>query len=202
MKLYYSPGACSLAVHITLREADLPFELVRVDLKEHKTATGEDFYAINSKGYVPYLKLDSNEGLSEGVVINQYLADRVPGKQLLPAQGTMERYHALEWMNYIATELHKSFGPLFMPNFPEELRENAKKQLTRKFTWINQLLADKQYLMGKDFTIVDAYLFTVARWAYGLKVPIEGLQNFKVYFDRVHNRPCVQEAMQAEGLRK
>jgi len=198
MKLYYSPGTCSLASSIALHEAGLPFELVLVDLKTHKTKAGEDMYAINSKGYVPILELDNGERLTEGAVILQYIADQVPGKRLMPEAGSMPRYRAMEWLNYIGTEVHKSYSPLFNASMPAEAKQFAIDKLSVRFKWVDAQLAGKQYLMGDAFCVADAYLFTVTRWAPGLNVPLDHFSNLNEYIDRVKARPAVQEALKAE----
>ena len=202
MKLYYSPGACSLSPHIVLREAGLPFTLVLADTKTHQLADGADYYAINPKGYVPLLELDNGERLTEGPAIVQYIADQVPGKQLVPAAGTMARYRAMEWLNFITSELHKGFGPLFDKKFPEAGKAFFKNKLGERLAWVDQQLAGKQYLMGDQFSVADAYLFTVAGWGQYVGVDIKPLANLSAYMARVAARPAVQEAMKAEGLLK
>ena len=164
MKLYYSPGACSLAPHMVLREAGFEFDLEKVSLAAKKTASGEDFMQINPKGYVPVLKLDDGHMLTEGPAIDQYLADKKPTSGLAPANGTMERYHLIEWLNFISTELHKQFGPLFKPNTPQETRQTQVDLLGKRFDYVVDQLKNKQYLTGDVFTIADAYLFTVLNW--------------------------------------
>lgn len=202
MKLYYSPGACSLSPHIVLREAGLAFEPVLASTKTHKLQDGTDYYTINPKGYVPLLELDSGERLSEGPVIVQYIADQAPGKKLAPAAGTMARYRLQEWLNFITSELHKSFSPLFNPAMPEEGKAVYRARLVDRFKWVDGQLAGKSYLMGDDFSVADAYLFTVAGWSGYVGVDISGLPNLSAYMERVKARPAVQEALKAEGLLK
>ncbi len=202
MKLYYSPGACSLSPHIVLRESGLPFDLVMASTKTKKLADGSDFNAINPKSQVPVLELDNGQRLTEGPVIVQYIADQAPAKSLIPAAGTMERYRAQEWLNFITSELHKGFSPLFTPGTPEETKAMARAKLGEKLAWVDQQLAGKPYLMGDTFTVADAYLFTVAGWGKYVGVEIAPLANLSAYVARVAARPAVQEALKAEGLLK
>ena len=202
MKLYYSPGACSLSPHIVLREAGLPFNLVLASTKTHKLQDGTDYYTINPKGYVPLLELDSGERLSEGPVIVQYLADQVPDKRLVPPAGTMERYRVQEWLNFITSELHKSYGPLFNPALPEDAKPFFRNRLRQRYEWVESQLEGRDYLMGADFSLPDAYLFTVTSWAPYVKVDLSGLPRVAAYMERMAARPAVQEAMKAEGLLK
>jgi glutathione S-transferase len=202
MKLYYSPGACSLSPHIVLHEAGLPFQPMLANLKTHQLADGSDYYAVNPKGYVPLLELDDGQRLSEGPAIVQYIADRVPEKKLAPAAGTMERYRLMEWLNYISTELHKGFSPLFNPAMPEEAKALARTRLAERFKWVDSQLAGKQYLMGDGFTVPDAYLFTVSSWAKHVGVDLSAFGNLGAYLGRVGARPAVQAALKAEGLLK
>lgn len=202
MKLYYAPAACSLSPHIVLREAGLPFELVRVSTKSHKTADGADFYAINPKGYVPVLEWDDGERLTEGPAIVQWIADQAPATGLAPAAGTMARYRLMEWLNFITSELHKGFSPLFTPGTPEEARTMARAKLGEKLAWVDQQLAGKNYLLGDDFTVADGYLFTVAGWGKYVGVDIAPLAHLSAFMGRVAARPAVQEALRAEGLLK
>jgi glutathione S-transferase len=201
-KLYYSPGACSLSPHIVLREAGLPFSLVLASTKTKKLADGSDYLAINSKGYVPLLELDDGQRLSEGPAIVQYIADQAPATGLAPAAGTMARYRLMEWLNFITSELHKGFSPLFTPGMPDEAKAMAQKKLGERLAWVDGQLAGKDYLMGDTFTVADAYLFTVAGWGKYVGVDISGLQNLSAYMGRVAARPAVQEALKAEGLLK
>lgn len=202
MKLYYSPGACSLSPHIVAREAGLPCDIILASTKSHKLQDGTDFYSINPLGYVPFLVLDDGQTLREGPVIVQYLADQVPEKNLIPAVGTMERYRVLEWLNFIGTELHKSFGPLFKPGTPEDYKPSVRQALRSRFEWVEQQLAGKDYLMGEQFTVADAYLFTVSGWGKFVGVDLSDLPHLQAYLARVAQRPAVQDALRAEGLIK
>jgi glutathione S-transferase len=200
MKLYYSPGACSLSPHIALREAGLPFEAVLTNLKEHKFADGNDFYAVSPKGYVPLLELDNGERLSEGPAIVQYIADQAPASQLAPAAGTMARYRLMEWLNFITSELHKGVGSMFNPAMPEEAKVQARAKAAGRYQWLERQLEGKTYLMGSTFTVADAYLFTVTSWCKHVGVDISANANIAAYMARVAARPAVQAAMKAEGL--
>jgi glutathione S-transferase len=203
MKLYYSPGACSLSPHIVLREAGHDFELQRVDLQAKKLKPGDaDFFAVNPKGQVPVLELDSGERLTEGPAIVQYLADQKPASGLAPANGTLARYHVQEWLNFVTAELHKGFSPLFRPTTPEAYIPIAKDNLANKFTFLDRHLAGKQYLMGDGFTVADAYCFTITGWGKYKDIDLGRWPNLKAYVDRVAARPKVQEALKAEGLVK
>lgn len=202
MKLYYSPAACSLSPHIVLREAGLPFELALASTKTKKLADGSDYLAINPKGQVPALALDNGELLTEGPAIVQYIADQVPASGLAPAAGTLARYRLMEWLNFITSELHKGFGPLFAPNTPEDYKPVIKARLMERLGWVDQQLAGKAYLMGDTFTVADAYLFTVAGWAKFVGMDLSGLSTLSAYLGRVGARPAVQEALKAEGLLK
>ena len=202
MKLYYSPGACSLAVHITLCETGLPFEKESVDLATKKTAGGADFSSINAKGYVPALQLDSGELLTEGPAINQYLADQVPEKQLAPANGTLDRVRLQSWLTFIGTELHKSFSPLFRPGSSDEAKKQATDAIANRLTYVNNQLAGKQYLVAEQFSIADAYLFTVVGWMGFLGMPTDAYPHVQALVARVGARPAVQAALKAEGLIK
>jgi glutathione S-transferase len=198
MKLYYSPGACSLSPHIVLREADLPFDLVRALTKTHKLDDGTDYYTINPKGYVPLLELDDGQRLTEGPVIVQYIADKVPAKKLAPPAGTMERYRLQEWLNFITTEIHKTYSPLFNPDMPEPAKQIFRLKLDSRYKWVEGQLQGRQFLMGDAFTVADAYLFTVSRWAKVVGVDITGLPNLTAYLARIDARPAVQAALKAE----
>jgi len=202
LKLYYSPGACSLSPHIVLREAGLAFEPVLASTKTHKLQDGTDYYGINPKGYVPLLELDNGERLTEGPAIVQYIADQAPAKKLAPAAGTMARYRLQEWLNFITSEIHKSFSPLFNPAMPEEAKALYRTRLGDRFKWVDGQLAGKNYLMGEDFSVADAYLFVVAGWGKHVGVDISGLANLGAFMARVGARPAVQEALKAEGLLK
>jgi glutathione S-transferase len=203
MKLYYSPGACSLASHICLYEADMKFDAERVSTKD-KLA----MHAIHAKGYVPMLRLDNGEVLTEGVAIMQYVADQKPELGLMPRSG-LERYRALEWMNYITSEVHKGFSPLFgterlvaEPVARAEFIKVVKDSLCQKLTWVDSQLAGKDYLLGKNFSICDAYLFTVFSWCQYVGIDGSQWKNLSTYSSRVYARPAVQTAMKAEGLLK
>ena len=202
MKLYYSPGACSLSAHIALHEAGLPFEAVPAPTKTHQLPDGTDYYTINPLGYVPLLELDNGERLREGPAIVQYVADQVPQKNLAPAAGTMARYRLQEWLTFIGTEVHKGFSPLFNPATPDDFKTATKTKLSQRLAWVDGQLAGKQYLMGDTFTVADGYLFTVTNWAPRVGVDITGLANLTAYRERVAARPAVQAAMKAEGLIK
>ena len=202
MKLYYSPGACSLSPHIVLREAGLTFEPVLASTKTHTLQDGTDYYTINAKGYVPLLELDNGERLSEGPAIVQYVADQVPAKKLAPANGTMERYRLQEWLNFITSELHKGIGGLFNPAMPEEAKVLMRAKATDRLKWVEGQLAGKSYLMGEQFSVADAYLFTVANWTQHTGIDISELPGLKAYMARVAARPAVQEALKVEGLLK
>jgi len=200
MKLYFSPGACSLSPHIVLREAGIAADLEQVDLKTKKTKSGADFTAVNPKGQVPTLVLDDGQTLTEGPAIVQYLADQKPEAGLAPKNGTLERYRLQEWLNFLTSEVHKQFSPLFRPNTPEEYKTIAKENLGKRFDWLDKQLAGKQYLTGDTFTVADAYLFTVLRWSTRVNIDLGKWPNVKAYVERVAARPKVQEAMKAEGL--
>ncbi|PJI95353.1 glutathione S-transferase [Acidovorax sp. 69] len=202
MKLYYSPGACSLSPHIALHEAGLAYTPVLASTKSHKLQDGTDYYTINALGYVPVLELDSGERLREGPAIVQYIADQVPDKQLAPANGTLARYRLQEWLTFIGTELHKGFSPLFNPATPEEYKAMARERLLQRLQWVDGQLANKPYLMGDSFTVADGYLFTVTNWTQPTNLDISGLANLAAYRGRVGARPAVQAAMKAEGLLK
>ena len=201
MKLYYAPGTCSLSPHIVAREAGLPLTLVRVDNKNKKTESGEDYRAINPKGYVPLLELDNGARLSEGPAIVQYLADLAPAARLAPANGTFERYQLQEWLNFITSEVHKQFSPLFDATMPEEAKEKFRNKLATRFDWIVEQLQDRDYLMG-SFTVADAYLFVVLRWTKFTGPDLAHWPALQEYVDRIAARPHVQEALRAEGVLK
>lgn len=202
MKLFYSPGACSLAPHIVLREAGLAADLVRVDLSTKKTEHGEDFRNINPKGYVPALVLDAGGILTEAAVIVQYLADLAPDKKLIPVTGGMERYKLMEWLNFISTELHKSFGALFNPNTPQAWREMVQQMTSRRLDFVAKSLQGQPYLMGSSFMAADAYLFTVLSWTAHLNIDLSGWPVLKEYLARVAGRPAVRQTLAEEGLLK
>jgi len=200
MKLYFAPGACSLSPHIVLEEAGIAADTEQVNNQEKKTKTGKDYWTVNPKGQVPALQLDNGEMLTEGPVIVQYLADQKPASGLVPPPGTIERYRVQEWLNFITSELHKSFGPIFRPTTPDAYKTISRENLGKRFDWLDKQLAGKQYLMGDKFTVADAYLFTVLRWSPRVEIDISKWPNLKAYFDRVAARPKVQAAMKAEGL--
>lgn len=198
MKLYYAPGACSLAPHIVSKEAGLTLDLIRVDTGTHKTADGSDYYAINPKGYVPLLQLDDGSLLSEGPVICQYLADQAGNQTLMPAAGSIARYRVMEWQNYITAELHKTFSPLFNPAISGDARALFAAAVHKKLAWVSEQLEDHDYLTGSQFTAADAYLFVVARWTAYVKIDISDLGNLQRYLARIAERPAVQQALKAE----
>lgn len=202
MKLYYSPGACSLSPHIALQESGLAFEAIAAPTKTHKLADGTDYYSINPLGYVPLLVLDDGRQLKEGSVIVQYIADQVPDKQLAPANGTFERYKLQEWLSFISSELHKGFAPLFVPNMPTEAKDIAKARLAGRLQWVDGELANHTYLMGDTFTVADGFLFNVTNWAKLVSVDLSSYANLLACRERVAARPAVQAAMRAEGLIK
>jgi glutathione S-transferase len=202
MKLYFSPGACSLAPHIVLEESGLAYETVLASTKTHQLADGTDYYTINSKGQVPLLELDSGERLTEGPAIVQFIADQVPAKQLAPANGTMPRYRMQEWLNFITSELHKGIGGLFNPAMPEDGKAVIRARAAAKLKWVDEQLEGKPYLMGDAFSIADPYLFTVANWTGHTGVDTADLKNLRAYQARIAARPSVQAAMKAEGLLK
>ncbi|MBL0086839.1 MAG: glutathione transferase GstA [Ideonella sp.] len=202
MKLYYSPGACSLSPHIVLHESGLKFEAVLASTKTHKLADGTDYYTINPKGYVPLLELDDGQRLSEGPAIVQYIADQAPASGLAPAAGTMARYRLIEWLNFISTELHKGFSPLFNPAMVEDAKPIFRARLVDRFKYVNEQLEGKAYLTGDTFTVADAYLFTVTNWCQYVGVDISGFAHLGAFMGRVAARPAVQAALKAEGLLK
>ena len=202
MKLYYAPGACSMAPHIVATEAGLKLDLVKVDIPNKKTADGADFWAVNPKGYVPALQLDSGEVLTEVGVIIQYLADQKPESGLLAKAGSMERYHQMEAINFAATEVHKQLGALFNPKMTPEMREVQMGVIERRFNPLEKSLAGKQFIMGDKFTVADAYLFNVLNWTTPLKIDLAKWPNIQAYMGRVGARPKVQETLKAEGLVK
>ena len=202
MKLYYSPGACSLSPHIALRESGLAFEAIAAPTKTHKLPDGTDYYTINPLGYVPLLVLDDGRQVRESPAILQYIADQAPDKQLAPANGTFERYKLQEWLNFIATELHKGFSPLFTPGMPQEAKTIVKERLTSRLQWVDGELSKSTYLMGDVYTVADGYLFTVAGWGKHVGVSISGMTHLSAFMAKVGARPAVQEAMRAEGLIK
>ncbi|PDT72392.1 glutathione transferase GstA [Bradyrhizobium sp. C9] len=203
MKLYYTPGACSLSPHIALLEAGLPYDLVKVDLRAKKLENGDDFLAVNPKGQVPALALDTGEMVTEGPIIIQMIADKAADKKLAPARDSNERYKLLEWLNYITTELHKNLGPMFSPVLADDAKAFFKDRAMGKFKYVESQLAGRDYLMGNQFTVADGYLFTMIMWASDrLGFDLSGLPNVMAYKARVAARPKVQEALKKEGLLK
>lgn len=202
MKLYYAPGACSLSPHIALREADRRFDLERVDLRSHRTASGADYRAINPKGDVPALQLDgpSSPVLTEVTAVVQYIADLVPERSLAPPNGTMARYFLQEWLGFIATELHKQFGPLFDRQTPSSVAEHQRGKISERLLYIQDVLEDRAYLMGETFTVADAYLFVMLQWCSPHGIDLGLYPNLDGYESRIAERPAVQAAMAAEGL--
>ena len=200
MKLYCKPGACSLSPHIVARECGLDFTQVNVDLQKKVTEQGEDYWQINPKGQVPALQFDDGSLLTEGVAIVQYLADLKPDRNLLAPTGSLTRYHTLEWLSFVSSELHKTFSPLFRPDTPEEYKAIVRVQLEKKYQAVNDALQDKQWLMGLRYTVADVYLFVVTRWAKAIKLDLSGLAALEAWFNRVAERPAVQAALKAEGL--
>ena len=201
MKLYYSPGACSLSPHIALLEAGLPYDLVKVDLRAKKLENGDDYLKINPKGQVPALALDNGELVTEGPVIVQMIADKASAKNLAPARDSAERYKLQEWLNYITGELHKNIGPMFSPVLSDDAKAFFKDRAMGKFRYLDGQLAGRDYLMGKQFSVADGYLFTMLAWADRMGFDLSGLNNLKAYQARVAARPKVQEALVKEGLK-
>lgn len=202
MKLYYSPGACSLSPHIALEESGLTYEAIAAPTKTHQLPDGTDYYTLNPLGYVPLLQLNDGTLLREGPVIVQYIADQAPAKKLAPANGTLARYQMQSWLNFVGTEIHKGFSPLFNPATPAEYKTMAIERLMSRLKWVDGELAGKQYLMGDAFSVADAYLFTITNWAAPMKMDLSNLANLTAYRARVAARPAVQQAMKAEGLLK
>jgi len=202
MKLYYSPGACSLAAHIALREANRTFELERVDLRSHRTSTGADFCLVNPKGYVPALQLDGPGSpiLTENVAVLQYIADLVPQRELAPPPTTFARYHLQELLAFIASEVHKQFSPLFSPDTPAPTAARARGSLGQRFRYLGDELVDRGYLMGETFTVADCYLFAMLRWCERFELDLALWPNVHDYFERLSLRPSVQTALEVEGL--
>lgn len=201
MKLFYKPGACSLSPHIILRESGQAFTLEKVDLAQKKTETGEDYLLINPKGQVPALLLNDGSLLTEGIAIVLYLADKVPNSSLIAPSPSLLRYHTIEWLSYISSELHKSFSPLFNPKTPEECKTLLRDYLEKQFNYLDHVLSKKEYLLGNQFTVADAYLFTILRWAFAMKFDLRKYKFLTAYFDRIAKRPAVQAALVAEKLK-
>jgi glutathione S-transferase len=202
MKLYFTPGACSMAPHIALGELGLAVDVEQVDLRAKRTQGGDDYTRVNPKGYVPALRLDNGDLLTEVAVILQYLADQKPDASLIPKTGTLERYHVLEWLNFISSEIHKQFSPFFNPKITAEWRENQVSLLSRRFDYVSAQLSGKSYLMGDKFTVADAYLFTILGWHQHAGLDLGKWPTLKDYHARVAARPAVQATMKAEGLIK
>jgi glutathione S-transferase len=200
MRLYFAPGACSLSPHIVSRELGLPLELKKVSTKDKTMEGGGDFRQINPKGYVPALELDDGGVLTEGPAIVQYLADQKPDAGLAPKAGSLERYRLQEWLNFITSELHKQFSPLFRPTTPDEYKKIARDNLATRFDWLDKQLAGKDHLMGKSFSVADAYLYTVLRWTKPMQIDMAKWPNLVAYMERVGARPKVKDALKAEGL--
>lgn len=202
MKLYYSPGACSLSPHIVLNEAGLPFEKIKADTKTKVLPDGSDYRSVNPLGYVPLLELDDGTRITEGPAIVQYIADQVPAKKLAPPNGTMERVKLQTWLNFVTSELHKGFSPLFNPSMPDEAKKIFRERLGTRFAYLDKHLSSNDYLMGKDFSVADAYAFVVSNWAGRVDVDLAPHANVGAWRKRVGARPAVQDAMKAEGLIK
>jgi glutathione S-transferase len=202
MKLFYTPGACSLSPHIILRESGLKFDMERVDLREHKTEKGTDYYGVNPKGYVPALQLDNGQVLTEGPAIVQYVADQKPEAKLAPAAGSLERYRLQEWLHFIGTEVHKTYGALFNPSITEDAKKATLERVGKRFDFIAKHLAGKQFLLGDHFSGADSYLFVMLLWNQRFGPDLSGWPVLKDFFGRVISRPSVKAAMDAEGLNK
>ena len=200
MKLYYSPGACSLSPHIVAREAGVDLQLEKVDTRTHSVKAENDYYAINPKGYVPALDLGAGDVLTEGPAIVQYLADQKPASHLVPAAGSLERYHQQEMLSYITSEIHKSYSLLFSQATPDATKDDRRAYLRKRYKLLDDRLAGRDYLFGDAFTAADAYLFTVTRWAHAVKLDLSDFANLKAFMARVHARPAVQQAMKEEGI--
>lgn len=200
LKLYYSPGACSLSPHIVLEEAGLPYEAIQASLKTKTLADGSDYRAVNPLGYVPTLELADGTRLREGPAIVQYLADQAPAKKLAPETGTIARYQLQGWLNFTATEIHRNFSPLFNPAVPDDIKQASKQRILGRLEWVDGELAGKQFLLGEDFTVADAYLFVVTGWSKPMQLDLSKLTNLVAWRERVAARRAVQAAMKAEGL--
>ena len=200
MKLYFSPGACSLSPHIVLLESRLGFTMEKVDLRSKLTESGRNYRAVNPKGYVPALELDDGRVLTEGPAVVQYLADLAPDRQLAPRPGTFERYELISLLNFISGELHKNYSPLFSPTTADEVKQAVRGNLAQRYPYIEQVLQGKQYLLGEQFTVADAYLFVISSWAAHVDVDLAAFPNLQAFMARVAARPAVQQALRAEGL--
>ena len=202
MKLFYSPGSCSMASHIVLEEAGAKYDAVRVNLKDHTTQDGGDYYAINPKGYVPAVQLDTGELIGENTALLGYLGELVPGKGLMPAAGTLANFRVREWLGFVSSELHKAHSPLFRPTTPEATVKAQHEAIAKRYAYVDKELAGKSYLTGEQFTAADAYLFVVASWAGHVKVDLEPYPNLRAFQARVAGRPAVQKVLKDEGLLK
>jgi glutathione S-transferase len=202
MKLYYSPGACSLGPHIVLNELGSPYEVEKVDLAAKKTEKGADYWQINPKGYVPAIVTDDGQLVSEAGVVLQYLADRKPEANLLPKNGTIERVRAQEWLNFITSEIHKGYSPLFRPTTPDAYKAIARENLGKRLAYVDKHLAGKKFMLGDNFSVIDAYLFNVVRWSQFTQVDLSPYANLNAFMERVLARPKVQETLKQEGLLK
>lgn len=201
MKLYYAPGACSLSPHIALIEAGLPFAIEKVDTSTRRTESGEDFSAVNARGYVPALRLDSGEVLTEGAAIVQFIADHAPAAGLAPKAGTLERARLQEALNFIASELHKAFSPLFRPGTDEQGRQDARKAVALRLGQVEAMLSDgRPHLLGEAFSVADGYLFTVVNWSGHAGIALDPWPKLEAFMARLSQRPSVRQAMAAEGL--
>jgi len=198
MKLFFSPGACSFSPHVVLREAGIAFDLERVNLQTKRTESGADFTAINPKGYVPVLQLDDGQVLTEGPAIVQYLADTKPESHLAPPAGTLDRVRLQEWLNFISTEIHKQFSPLFSPATPDDVKASQREKLAKRFAYVDKQLEGKSFLLGERFSVADAYLFTVLNWASPMKIDLAQTPNVAAYVARIAERPTVIAARAAE----
>lgn len=202
MKLYYSPGACSLASHIALYETGLPFEIDRLIKTSKLTTGGEDFMQINPKGYVPTIRLDDGSILTEGAAVLQYIADQKPDSGLAPKCGTMERYRLQEWLTFISSEIHKSFSPFFNKEATDDVKTNARNHLTKRLGYVETQLTNKMFLLGEHFTVADAYMFVVVSWSNHVGFDLDSFPRIQEYLARIAARPAVQAAMKVEGLIK
>jgi glutathione S-transferase len=202
MKLYISPGACSLSPHIALREAGIPFDMETVDLGAKRTKSGKDFKAINPKGYVPALEIEGGQVLTEGPMIVQYIADQKPASKLAPPAGTMDRYRLQEWLNFVTSEMHKAYSPLFNPQTPDAFKEMSRTKIGGRLDFLAKSLQGKDYLMGSTFTVADAYLFVVLGWSGHVGIDLAKWPVLQAYWDRVAARPAVKAALDAEAKAK
>jgi glutathione S-transferase len=202
MKLYYSPGACSLAAHIVASEAGVPVDLVKVDLGSHKLADGTDYYSVNPRGYVPAIKLDDGSVMTEASVLTQFIADQKPDSNVIPKMGTKERYKAMQWLAFIATELHKQFSPLFDKSTPEATQNALKAKIVKRLGELNEHLKSNDFILGKTFSAADAYGFAIINWTNFVNIDLKPFPAIQAWFARVAQRPKVHAALVAEGLAK